>query len=284
MTDQAEKLRMMVQQSQMSHAKVIAVISGKGGVGKSNVSLNFALSLIQQQLKVTVIDLDIGMGNLEILLGKPAKYSIVDMLERDLLISDIKEAGPGHLNFIAGGTGLSELVKLNEIKLQKFSEQLTELSLTNDYIILDLGAGLTEETFGFILAADEVFVVTTPEPTAVTDAYSMIKYLTAKDEQKPLYLLVNKVDSDKEGKQTAFNLQQVAKRFLNKEIEMLGYLPNDPQVSKAVKAQTPFIIYDQKSKVSKSLKKIVATYLGRGKSTVKSVGFVQKIQSWFIAK
>ncbi|WP_413381569.1 MinD/ParA family protein [Alkalihalobacillus sp. 1P02AB] len=284
MTDQAEKLRMMVQQSQKSHAKVIAVISGKGGVGKSNVSLNFALSLIQQQLKVAVIDLDIGMGNLEILLGKPAKYSIVDMLERDLLISDIQEEGPGHLTFIAGGTGLSELVKLNETKLQKFSEQLTQLSLTNDYILLDLGAGLTEETFGFILAADEVFVVTTPEPTAVTDAYSIIKYLTSKDQQKPLHLLVNKVDSEKEGRQTAFNLQQVAKRFLNKEIEMLGQLPNDPQVSKAVKAQTPFIIYDQKSKVSKSLKKIVATYLGKDKSTIKSVGFVQKIQSWFIAK
>ncbi|GAF63694.1 putative ATPase [Bacillus sp. TS-2] len=284
MHDQAESLRRQVNQNQQTEAKVVAVVSGKGGVGKSNVSLNFAIALAQKGKKVTIVDLDIGMGNLDIMLGKPTKYSIVDMLESQLTIWDIIEKGPENIQYISGGSGLTSFVKINQSLLDRFTQQLLSLSQENDFILLDLGAGVTEDSIGFILAADEMMVVTTPEPTSMTDAYSMIKFVTLKDYSKPMYLIINKIDTKEEGSQTFSNLHRVSKQFLDKELRLLGSLPNDPSVTKAVKAQKPFLIFLPHAGVSTALKTIASHYLGESSRITKTSRFAEKMKAFFRKK
>ncbi|WP_017727330.1 MinD/ParA family protein [Halalkalibacterium ligniniphilum] len=266
MNDQAESLRRIMNESSQTEAKVIAVVSGKGGVGKSNVSLNFAIALAKRGKRVAVIDLDIGMANLDILMGLQPSYHIVDMIERELTIWDIAEAGPEGIYYIAGGSGLSTLVKLNEEKIQRFLQQLESAAKSFDYIFLDMGAGATAESLQFILAAHEVFVVTTPEPTSITDAYAMVKYIHQQGEDSTLSLLVNRADSKQEGERTAANFQRVVNHFLAKEMRLLGYLPQDHEVIRAVKAQTPFLLFNPKAKSSVAIEDIAAAYLGLDKS------------------
>ena len=264
MNDQAKNLRKMLHMASNTEKEtnVIAVVSGKGGVGKSNFCLNFALELKKAGKEVILFDLDIGMANVDILMGTSAKHTIVDMIERELSIWDIIERGPDNLSFIAGGTGLSSMFQLNHRKFSRFLQQLELVNGNYDYIIFDMGAGVSKDSLHFILSANEVFVVTTPEPTSVTDAYAMIKYVQLKDQEIPISLLVNRVDSSSEGKKTFENLNLVTQQFLQKEIRLLGIIPDDPSVLKAVKAQTPFVIHASESKPSKAIQEIVQQYTG----------------------
>src|SRR4051794_29388600 len=187
MTDQAKLLRERVNQKKSTVEKrktrTIAVTSGKGGVGKSNFALNFALSLVQQKKKVLIFDVDLGFSNVDVLLGRSNKESIETMLEKDLSIWDIIEEGPNGLLFISGGSGFNDLPQMDEVKLNKIFSELSSLQGHVDYIILDTGAGLSYENLRFILAADDVILVTTPEPTSITDAYSIVKMLHVKDQK-----------------------------------------------------------------------------------------------------
>ncbi|ADC48086.1 hypothetical protein BpOF4_00085 [Alkalihalophilus pseudofirmus OF4] len=262
MNDQAESLRRIVSHSGGPEAKVVAVVSGKGGVGKSNVCLNFALSLIKLDKKVAIIDLDIGMGNLDILMGMQSKRTIVDLLKSEWTIWDIIEKGPEDLAYLAGGSGFSELIELKTEDMERFLTQLKALETEYDYIFLDMGAGVTKEGLKFILAAHEVMVVTTPEPTAMTDAYAMIKYIYLEDETKEIMVIVNRCETSREGEQTASNFKRVTKEFLRKEISVLGSLPDDRSVSRAVKAQKPFVHFDKKSNISKAMREMVLRYTG----------------------
>ncbi|WP_100404467.1 MinD/ParA family protein [Bacillus solitudinis] len=283
MNDQAESLRRLTQSSNEKNAKVIAVVSGKGGVGKSNVCLNFAISLSKLGKKVAIFDLDIGMANLDILMGLSSKYHIVDMLENQLTIWDIIEKGPANISYLAGGSGFSSFIQLNEELMQRFFQQLELIGQSFDYIFLDMGAGATKESIQFMLAAHEVFVVTTPEPTAMTDAYAMVKYIHLHDESKPLFLIVNRSETEQEGLRTLASFQRVAKQFLNKELQVLGFLPNDKVVIKAVKSQTPFVIFDEKAKVSLSMRRLVNEYLNDfEKEEERSFGsFIKKMKMLF---
>ncbi len=285
MNDQAKSLRQMLQMASdtKKDTKVLAVVSGKGGVGKSNFSINFALALTKVGKKVVLFDLDIGMANVDILMGVSSKFTIVDMIERELSIWDIIEKGPEQLSFIAGGTGLSSMFQLNPRKLSRFLQQLELINGNYDYIIFDMGAGVSNDSLHFILSANEVFVVTTPEPTSITDAYAIVKYIQLKDQDIPIRLLVNRIDSQSEGKKTFENLKLVTHQFLQKEINLLGYIPNDPIVLKAVKAQKPFLLYAPSSKPSQAVKEIVNHFLG-GKQKEESPPFsmfLNKIKKYF---
>ncbi|KHF39760.1 MinD/ParA family protein [Halalkalibacter okhensis] len=280
MNDQAENLRRLIEMNDNNkEAKVIAVVSGKGGVGKSNVCLNFAISLSELNKKVAIIDLDIGMGNLDILMGLSPRYHLLDMLENQLSIWDIIEESKVGISYIAGGSGLSKFVQLNDKKRQRFFSQLEQMGHAFDYIFLDMGAGATEESIEFVLAAHEVFIVTTPEPPAITDAYSMLKYIYLQEKEKPLFLIVNRADSEKEGNRTLNNFKHVALQFLDKEIGILGFIPDDATVSKAVKAQTPFVIWSKQAKASMAVSRLASSYLGVDKqSSTKFSQFLFKVK------
>lgn len=263
MRDQAENLRrLVVSEKSQPDTKVISIVSGKGGVGKSNFSVNFAIGLSQAGKKVVVFDLDIGMANVDILLGLNTKYNIVDMIENDLSIWEIIEIGPENVHFISGGSGFTEIFQLNEVKFNRFVQQLELLHSSFDFIIFDMGAGVSENSLQFILSSNESIVVTTPEPTSITDAYAMLKYLHKLNSDLECRILVNRAESKKEGILTGQNLQRVAKQFLKKDISIIGYLPYDQLVLKAVKRQIPFLLLEPKGEISKNLQKVVSNYLG----------------------
>lgn len=243
MLDQANQLRekMLAKKSEKSDrppvkkTRVLAITSGKGEVGKSNVALNFALGLIEQGKKVLIFDVDLGFVNINILLGRSPCETIVTMIEKDLAFQDIIEKGPDGLLFISGGSGFNELFQMNDEKLEKFFRELSTLQGMVDYIILDTGGGLSYENLRFVLAADDVILVTTPDPTSITDAYSVVKLVHGKDPNVHVKLVVNQCISIRQGHRTAENFQAVSRQFLSKEIVALGLIPNDSHVPEAVK-------------------------------------------------
>lgn len=256
MKDQAEVLRKRIEKKEHGRsAKTMAVVSGKGGVGKSNFSLNFAISLCRKGYKVLLFDLDIGMGNIDILLGNTPKYTIVDFFDGNKSMDEIVSEGPFKLKYIAGGNGLQRLFTFDESSMVKFTEDLSILLSQYDYVIFDMGAGATPETLKFILSVDEIVVVTTPEPTSITDAYAMMKYIHLQDQTIPFLIVVNRVFTDKDGIQTYNRIRTAVKRFLGREVVSLGMIPDDRAIQKAVNSQIPFIL-DEKSMATKALKKI----------------------------
>ena len=265
MIDQAKQLRekMMQKKSKKERrqTRTIAVTSGKGGVGKSNFALNFALSLVEQNRKVLIFDVDLGFANVDVLLGRSPEESIATMVEKDLSIWDIIEEGPNGLLFISGGTGFNEMFKLDEANMKKFFDELSEIQGHVDYVILDTGAGLSDENLRFILASDDVILVTTPEPTSITDAYSIVKMVHVKDPNVHMKLIINQCTTEKEGKQTAENFNQVTQQFLGKDIETLGYIPSDSNIPVAVKKQVPFLLAFPNTYASQAMKKVTGEFL-----------------------
>lgn len=264
MKDQAEGLRNLVQtqgDKSTRTTRIITVTSGKGGVGKSNFTLNFALSLQSLGYKVLVFDADIGLANIDVLMGVSSKYSLYHLLKKDKTIWEIIQKGSNDLEFIAGGSGFNDLLRLSEEELDYFAEQVMQLNGYVDFIIFDTGAGLSKETLKFILAAEEAIVVTTPEPTSITDAYAIIKMVNSMGHDVSFKLVINRVTDAREGKQTADKISLVAKQFLNIHIPTLGFVDDDPVVSKAVKRQIPFSIAYPYSAATKSIKTLTDNYI-----------------------
>lgn len=249
MNDQAHSLRQMVSSldkyrlpKRDGQAKIITVTSGKGGVGKSNFTLNFALALQSLGRRVLVFDADIGMANIDVLMGLTSPYNLVHLLNREKTITEIVQTGVGSLPYIAGGSGVSELFELSDHDLNYFAEEVEKLAADMDYIFFDTGAGLSKENLKFITSADECLVVTTPEPTSVTDAYALIKVVSGVQKDTAFKIIVNRADNDNEAQQIANKISLVARRFLELDIPLLGYISDDPHVMQAVKKQTPFTL------------------------------------------
>ncbi|MBO8170999.1 MAG: MinD/ParA family protein [Bacillaceae bacterium] len=286
MLDQASKLREKMQnqdKKDIKQTRVITVTSGKGGVGKSNFTLNFALSLMDQGKKVVIFDVDLGLANIDVLMGVSSKYSILEMIENQKSIWDIMEKGPGDLEYIAGGSGFNQLMRLDEDQLDYFFHQLEQLQGYTDIILMDTGAGISRESLRFILSADDVILVTTPEPTSLTDAYAVIKMVHGLDPAAVFRLVVNRVTSLKEGKHTADKIAMVASQFLGVDIDRLGYLPDDDHVMRAVKKQIPFYLQYPQSMASQGIRRMAEVYL-RGKDELDEAkgmkGFVDRLKNW----
>ncbi len=262
MRDQAEQLRERLQRrAEGRPTRLITVTSGKGGVGKSNFTLNFALGLVEQGQKVVIFDADLGFANLDVLMGVSPKKNLLHLLEPDTSIWDIVEKGPNGLEFIAGGTGFTQIMQFDDEKLNRLFNQLEFLHGYADTVLFDTGAGISNESMRCILSADEVVLVTTPEPTSITDAYAVIKMIHSKNPQTSIRLIVNRASSVREGKFTADKLTLVAKRFLNLELTTLGFVPDDSYVSKAVKQQKPFFLSYPNSLAAKGIRDLVKTYI-----------------------
>ncbi|GGG12258.1 MinD/ParA family protein [Paenibacillus abyssi] len=265
MTDQAQALRKLVSVSEQKDderaTRIVTVTSGKGGVGKSNFSLNFALTLQRQGHRVLIFDADIGMANIDVLMGFSAPYNLYHLLKREKNIWEIIQQGPHGLHFIAGGSGFTDLLDLSSSELDYFAEQIGKLHGHYDLILFDTGAGLSKETVRFIVSAQETVVVTTPEPTSITDAYALIKMVTAMNHNVDFKLVVNRAADAREGKQTADKIRLVAKQFLELEIPVLGIVLDDANVTKAVKKQVPFSLAYPGGDAAKGIDEIARRFM-----------------------
>lgn len=285
MKDQAEILRVKLKRFETkANSKAIAVVSGKGGVGKSNFSLNFSISLANRGYKVLLFDMDIGMGNLDILMGKSSELTIVDYLSGAFSLHDCMMDGPEGIKYIGGGSGLNKLVNLE--LLSTLAEELDRAFEEFDFLIFDMGAGANEGSLKFLLSVHEIIVITTPEPTALMDAYAMMKYLHLLDPSLPFNLVVNRAHSTNEGIEALRRLSEVLKRFLNRESFSLGILPDDRSVQKAVSRQVPFLHFNPGSKASVALEDLVSRYIHHGipVNQSKSLSFVSKLKKFLFER
>lgn len=262
--DQADRLRTIFQQKMNDGIKnvsfssrVITVTSGKGGVGKSNTTVNLALQLAKLGKKVVILDADLGLANIELLMGIAPKYSLADVMNGSKSLEQILTQGPLGIQFISGGSGVKELVKVSDAQLNFFIQNLAKLDHIADIILVDTGAGLSNSVMSFVKAVDEVIIVTTPEPTAITDAYSLIKVLKNDVTTLPqINVIINRVDDDKEGTEIFDKLYKVSSKFLKIELRNLGYVPFDSFLVKAVKRQEPVTLLYPKAASSKAFENI----------------------------
>jgi flagellar biosynthesis protein FlhG len=294
--DQAESLRQLVERlgtpavlerSVSVNSRVIAVTSGKGGVGKSNISVNFALALANLGKNVLLFDADMGLANVDVMLGIIPKYTLVNVLNGQKKLSEVIVEGPGGIRLIASGSGgVKELADLNETQRDKFLEALLSLQHQSDVILIDTGAGLHRNVMAFVLAAEEVVIVTTPEPTALMDAYGMIKILYREKKNPVINVIVNMAGNQAEADEAGNKLVVLSKRFLNLEIAYLGYVPRDPLMIKAVKEQKPVILSAPMSPAATSIRKL-AEMLFSGKTKKNGndlLGFFEKVTHIFGGK
>ncbi|MGE6258770.1 MinD/ParA family protein [Heyndrickxia sporothermodurans] len=284
MRDQAEKLRKKLSNGALNSAKTIAVVSGKGGVGKSNFTINTAMSLAKKGKKVLVFDFDIGMGNINVLIGTDSKHTISNFIEKNIPFKEIIYKGPYQISYISAGNGFSKVLELDNISIQRLLIELEELQYLYDYILFDMGAGATNANLQIMLSVDDIFVITTPEPTSITDAYSMMKYIVLQESNHHLYLICNRSEREKEGIVTLERLQLAMKKFLDKDVQILGVLPEDSHVRKAVIRQTPFYTEFPRSLITTKLEKIVQTYLGDehvSRQSSHTNSFIHRLRSLF---
>ncbi|MFS0574208.1 MinD/ParA family protein [Sporosarcina sp. 179-K 3D1 HS] len=283
MRDQAESLRMKMLKSQGSLARSVAIVSGKGGVGKSNFSTNFAYALSMKGKKVIIIDMDIGMGNIHILLGVSPSYSLKDYLMGTRSLDEVMNEVPEGLAFISGGSGLDSVMEWSEAMFDRLLEAFEYLQKEYDVILFDMGAGATQRSIELLLSVDEIIVISTTEPTSITDAYSMMKFICLKDPEKSLHIVSNRVGKDEDGTETTARLQFAMRKFLSVETKVLGYLPEDPMVHKAVVAQKPFLLLYPNAPISRRMKAIADAFIDPHSivDSQKGEGFLRKLRKMF---
>ncbi len=279
MIDQAEKLRKIVsnlnrEPSKKSNnlaapekitvgkrAKVIAITSGKGGVGKTSVTVNLAIALSQKGYRVVIIDADLGLSNIDVVFGIVPKYTLLDSINSEKGILDILCDGPNNIKFISGGSGVRELMHLDKNSLDAFIANMSLLDHIADYILIDTGAGLSDTVMHFVLSAEEVILVVTPEPTSITDAYALVKTVSYTKKDCVINVLINRADNEYEAKTVYNNFAMVADRFLGMKLEQLGYLPFDQSFTKSVKQQKPYMLSYPKNAASKMISDIADTLI-----------------------
>ncbi len=261
MDDQAQKLREIVkgiknkqrQSRRSGKTRRIAVTSGKGGVGKSSFSLSLAVALTKLRRKVLLIDADINLGNLDILLGLNPEHLLRDVVEGKVKIQDLLLEGPGGFSILPASSGDLDLLKKTSNVTAKIEQELTELELKYDFVIVDTGAGIGLEVIDFALNSDEIFVLTTPEPTAFTDAYAVIKVLASKAENLAISVVINMVKNAEEGQQIFEKIKMVVNHFLQIDIDSAGFITKDPVVNKAIINQIPFFLLNDKCPASRNV-------------------------------
>ena len=266
--DQAEQLRNIIKASLQRNkplARVITVTSGKGGVGKSNTAVNLAIQLKKLGQRVIILDADFGLANIEIMFGAIPKHNLSDLIYQGKNIKEIITWGPGNVGFISGGSGIAGLSNLSKDYLAYIIQNLEELDTIADIIIIDTGAGISDAVLEFLVASGEILLVTTPEPTSITDSYSLVKALNRHPrysrENSQIKVIANRVDSTDEGKDLFNKLNSVVSRYLKLPIEYMGAVPYDSQLSKAVMQQMPVSLQTPSAKSAQAYERIAGALM-----------------------
>lgn len=242
MIDQASELRKLANAHAFKPAMVITVTSGKGGVGKSSVALNIAIALSRKGRRVLIIDSDFGFSNIDVMLGVSTKHDLLDVIKHNLDIRDIIEQGLEGVRFISGGSGVYELTQLSGTQLMDLVNNLRNLEGVADTIIFDTGPGVSDNNLRLIYASHKTLLVTTPEPTAVVDAYALMKIIGEQGSSAGVSLIINKADSAGEAATVMDCLVRIAEKNVNMSVDKLGFIMRDSNMKKAIRMQVPILV------------------------------------------
>lgn len=241
MSDQASRLRALaraeVPEPTLFSSRVMAITSGKGGVGKTNVVAGLAMALSNVGQRVTVLDADFGLANLDILLGLTPTHTLEHVLRGEKLLEEILLDGPMGIKVIPASSGIQELTRLDAASELRLVQGLQRVAEGQDWLLIDTAAGIHDSVLKLLMAAQEIILVTTPEPTSLVDAYAMVKVVHLRDPRKPIWLLVNNAQNETEAEETIEQLQAATLRFLGRELQVLGLVPADPFVLQSVRQQ-----------------------------------------------
>lgn len=290
MINQADNLRNIVKlknQKQIVNARVIAVTSGKGGVGKSNTSINLALQFRKMGKRVIIIDADFGLANIEVMFGIVPKYTLGDLIFKGKSLTEIVTEGPEGVGFISGGSGIAKMVNLDKEQVKRLVGKLYELEEIADVVIIDTGAGISNTVMEFLVAVPEMILVTTPEPTSITDSYALLKALGIHPDfngnSTKVKMIANRVAGEEEGQNIYEKLNAVVQKFLDIKMEYLGVVPYDNNVNKAVMKQQPVSLLYPNSQASKNYERIVQV-LEKGSADVVNIGIRGFLKAAFSRK
>lgn len=268
--DQAEQLRNIIKAQNLPKrplARVITVTSGKGGVGKSNTAINLAIQFRKMGQRVIILDADFGLANIEIMFGAVPKHNLCDLIYQGKNIKEIITWGPMDVGFISGGSGIAGMSNLSRNYLTYIIQNLAELDAIADIIIIDTGAGISDAVLEFLVASGEIILVTTPEPTSITDSYSLLKALNRhhrfSKENSKIKVIANRVDTEEEGKNLYNKLNAVVSRYLKLPIDYLGAIPQDNQLANAVMQQTPVSMQSPTARSSVAYERIAARLMNK---------------------
>ncbi|MEM4407386.1 MAG: MinD/ParA family protein [Candidatus Caldarchaeum sp.] len=243
--------------------KTFAITSGKGGVGKTNLAVNLGIALAQRKKRVVLFDADLGLANVDVVLGARAPYTLQHVLVGEKTIPEIVTHGPCGLKFIAGGSGIESLVNLSGPQLDRFLSEVLELESQTDILIFDTGAGVDENVMTFLEASDEVLLVATPDPASITDAYATAKLHFARKPSATIRLLLNMVSDTKQAEIVYGRVNAIALQFLSQTLHYLGCVRYDAEVGQCVRKRQPFILSAPHSRAAEDVHRIANRMLGQ---------------------
>ncbi len=259
-------------------ARAIAITSGKGGVGKTNFSVNLAVSMAQMGRRVCLMDADLGLANADVMCGLTPRYTLEDVICRGKRLSETMLLGPGGFRLLPGGSGVARLADLSPRQRADLMTELSGLERVADVILIDTGAGLGLNVLSFAGAAATTVVVTTPEPPALTDAYAMVKTLSLRSPETRLEILVNMVRDQAEGERVFERISKVCGTFLRRQVSFAGWIPFDPAVSDSIRARQPVSVLASKSPAAQRIRMAAGHLLGQPEAS--SSGFFNRLASW----
>jgi len=279
--DQADRLRSLARRRRRA-TRCFAVVSGKGGVGKSNIAVNLAISFARRGRRTLLVDLDVGLANDDLLLNVQPRYTLAHLVRGVRSVEDICIEGPGGIRFVPGASGTEGLANLSTFERENLIAQLRHLDRSTDISIYDCGAGISMAVLGFAMSSDEVIVVTTPQPTALTDAYATIKSLVRLQYAGSISLFVNMADSRADALAAFDRVAKVADRFLNYSVANGGYMLHDSAVERAVQARSPFVIREPGSNASACLAAVAESLTRARVAPERRGGLFQRVAGLFV--
>lgn len=303
MVDQAEKLRKLVSSKatdavpqaavdmnvhpvvdkKTEKARVIAITSGKGGVGKSSVATNLAIELAIQGKRVTIFDADLSLANIDVLLGLKPRFNLNHFIRGERSLKDIIVQGPHDIQVIPASSGIQSLAELPREQLNRLTGEFSRLEKECDFFIIDTAAGISDNVMAFVHSAEEIIVVTTPEPTAYTDAYAMIKVIDEQAAPGRIGLVINMAQNVKEAKNAASGIILISKQFLQVGVTDYGYILRDPDVPRATRRQEAFTLYSPSCSASRSIRTLANRVIAgeRQKRGSRLQGFLERFTEFF---
>lgn len=288
MSDQARALRGLIDRfhSQQQHraagesastsVRTIAVTSGKGGVGKSNIALNLSIALAEIGHSVCLLDANLGLGNIDLLCGLNGYWNLSHVITGARTLEEIMLQGPGGIDVIPGASGLAEIADCAEGVRRDLFQQLLPIEQSHDFLVLDTGTGIHRQVRQFVSAADVALIVTTPEPTSMADAYATVKSLAGIEDMEPA-VLVNQAQSAEQADAVIDRIRQTSKLFVHQPVTSAGFIPHDPAVTAAVAARTPFLIQSPHTAASAAIQRLARQLSRPATGQRRSAGFLPRI-------